>query len=95
MSEVNVSSTNTPFDGEKLRQLRRSAGLTQEQLAHELCLTRETIGHIENNKPSALRGLTVDLLTKWAVVCHEHVDASQKYVFISYFTDYLKSKLGL
>lgn len=90
-----MSSTNTSFDGTKLKHLRKSAKLTQEQLAFELGLTRETIGHIEKNKPSALRGLTVDNFTKWAMVCNEHVDASQKHIFITYFTDYLKSKLGL
>ena len=90
-----MSSKNTSFDGAKLKALRMAAGLTQEELSHLLGVTRETIGHIENNRPSSINALTLNAVTKWAVVCNERADATQKNQFIQYLTDFVRAKIGI
>lgn len=72
-----------------------AAGLTQEELAHLLGVARETVGHIENNRPSSIKALTINVITKWAVVCNERVDATQKNQFVQYLTDFVKAKIGI
>jgi len=47
------------FLGYKLRKLRESKGLTQEQLAEKLNKTRGYIGDIENGRRPDIRGKTV------------------------------------
>jgi putative transcriptional regulator len=42
--------TVTIFQGDKLRQARAAAGLTQKELADLAGLQRETVNHAENGK---------------------------------------------
>jgi putative transcriptional regulator len=42
--------TVTIFQGEKLRQARAAAGLTQKELADRAGIQRETVNHAENGK---------------------------------------------
>lgn len=60
------------FDGMQLRVLRREAGLTQQQIADALGMSRETVVAIENNKPSAIEGLKLKTIQMWCGVCRQH-----------------------
>ena len=47
--------------GERLQEVRRAAGLTQEDLAQALGVTRQTINVIENDKYDPTLGLAMRL----------------------------------
>ena len=53
----------------RIRELRKAAGLRQEDLARELGVTRQTINAIENNKYDPTLGLAMRMarLLKTAV----------------------------
>ena len=54
----------------RIKQLRKQAGLRQEDLAQEMGVTRQTIIAIENNKYNP----TLELAMKWARRLDLHVD---------------------
>ena len=54
----------------RIKQLRKQAGLRQEELAHEIGVTRQTIIAIENNKYNP----TLELAMKLARRLDLHVD---------------------
>jgi DNA-binding XRE family transcriptional regulator len=82
---VDMISLPPSFDGMQLRALRREAGLTQQQLADELCMSRETIVAIENNRPSAIEGLRLKTIQRWCCACRPYV----RYQTLETFTKYL------
>jgi transcriptional regulator with XRE-family HTH domain len=45
-----ISGGDTLLLGERLKQLREEAGLTQQQLANMVNLSQQTIGHYEVNR---------------------------------------------
>lgn len=57
------------INGEKLRQLRKDANLTQEALGRRIGLSRETISAIENDREETLRAFPVDTLIDWVQTC--------------------------
>ncbi|MGY0647400.1 MAG: helix-turn-helix transcriptional regulator, partial [Paraglaciecola chathamensis] len=42
-----MALTRTPINGQRLKRLRKEAGLSQEALAERLSITRETVNKIE------------------------------------------------
>lgn len=56
--------------GERIRQLRKQNGYTQEVLAKELDIDRSLLSHIESGK----RGCTVDNFIQLAVLFHVSLD---------------------
>lgn len=60
--------TNSPTIGGQLRLLRRSAGLTQAELATRLGCTQRRITNIEGGS----RRPSVELLGEWARACGRH-----------------------
>lgn len=82
--------------GSKLRQARLAAGLTQEQVAGELCISRQTISNWENEKSypdivsivklSELYTISLDGLLKGDEKMLEHLGES---------TDVVKSNRAL
>lgn len=75
------------FDGKQLRALRREAGLTQQQIAEKLSISRETVVAIENNKPSAIEGLRLKTIQMWCCACKPNI----RYKTLDEFTQYLLS----
>lgn len=75
------------FDGKQLRALRREAGLTQQQIAEKLSISRETVVAIENNKPSAIEGLRLKTIQMWCCACKSNI----RYKTLDEFTQYLLS----
>ena len=64
----------------RIRELRKAAGLRQEDLARELGVTRQTINAIENNKYDPTLGLAMRLarLLKTPVEDIFHLDVYGK-----------------
>lgn len=56
--------------GQKLKNLRRQAGLTQQQLANQLGITKSVVSFYELQS----RSPSPDVLTKLAMVFHVSVD---------------------
>lgn len=65
-----IAAAVTP---EKLRELRRAAGLTQAELAERLGLDRTTITRAERGE----RRVDMALLARWASVCGSTIDLGQ------------------
>jgi len=84
-SEVHMICLPPSFDGKQLRALRREAGLTQQQIAEKLCISRETVVAIENNKPSAIEGLKLKTIQMWCCACRPNI----RYRTLDGFTHYL------
>ncbi|WP_232373507.1 helix-turn-helix domain-containing protein [Alteromonas sp. RKMC-009] len=84
-SEDDMLSLPPSFDGRQLRKLRLEAGFTQQQIADAVCLSRETVVAIENNKQSAIDGLKWKTVRNWCLVCKGKV----RYETMNTFTKYL------
>ena len=52
-----------------LKQLRKDAGLTQDELAQRMKVTRDVISHIENCHLQQMDNLKTDFEDKWWEVC--------------------------
>ncbi|MCC2603786.1 helix-turn-helix transcriptional regulator [Planctobacterium marinum] len=52
-----------------LRELRKDAGLTQQQLAGRLSISRETLVGIENCYLQQIESLTSDIEDRWWEIC--------------------------
>lgn len=85
------------FNGERLQRLRKSAGITQEQLVemlHSECgiqVTRETISKIERNVVGTIDQINEALIQGWWLICMDKIDKQEQRSFISYLLHrYLK-----
>jgi transcriptional regulator with XRE-family HTH domain len=78
------------FDGAELKQLRKRAKITQEELADMIGLTRETVSAIENNRPSAIKGLTWNTVSAWQEICCDKADELTRNTFKQYLIRLLK-----
>lgn len=52
-----------------LRDLRKEAGFTQDELAPRIGISRETISAVENAKPETIDSLSIEMIRKWWSVC--------------------------
>ncbi|MBU2979022.1 helix-turn-helix transcriptional regulator [Alteromonas sp. C1M14] len=84
-----MSQIPESFDGTYLRQLRLEAGFTQQQIADDIGLSRETIVAIENNQRSAIDGLKWKTIRNWCLMCSNNV----RYETLNSVTKYLVSQL--
>lgn len=73
-----------------LRNLRKEAGFTQEELAQRLSLSRETVCAIENNKAETMRTLQIEVVNKWWSVCRSKAKAETRANFINQIVGYFK-----
>jgi len=64
--------------GAVLRQARLSKGLTQQQLAGMLAVTRQWVASVEAGAPTARLGLVVDALRCVDVLLDARADDSQQ-----------------
>lgn len=79
------------FSGEELQKIRKAARISQEDLALHLNVTRETISHIETNKPGAIKALGVEKVRDWWFFCRGKIPETQKLKFI----DTIKTYFGI
>lgn len=59
------------FNPERLRNMRKEAGITQKQLGDILGLSRETVLHIENGAPGSIDTLEIHVIRNWYIACEE------------------------
>ena len=52
-----------------LRQMRKDAGLTQQEIAERLFISRETVVAIENCHQNTIETIESDLQEKWWDIC--------------------------
>jgi len=60
-----------PFNVTILKNLRKEAGFTQDNLAKEIELSRETVVAIEGNKPKTVNALQLSVVNEWWQLCRE------------------------
>jgi HTH-type transcriptional regulator / antitoxin HipB len=68
----------TKFNGKILKQKRRDAGYTQEELAVIIGISRETLSAIENEHIEALNALKIQVIAKWNDACNNKSDNTNK-----------------
>ena len=67
-----------------LRQMRKDAGLTQQELAARLFISRETVVAIENSLLSAIKTIESELEEKWWDICRPKVTPTTYKAFKSF-----------
>jgi len=68
--------------GAQLKRARISSGLTQQQVATQLGLSRETVSAIERNKESTIKALKAQTIVEWFNLCSKQMSESAKSSFI-------------
>lgn len=76
------------FDGQELKKLRKCTPYTQEELAHKVGISRETVNAIENNRIETMSVINVEVILKWKSICETYLDASRKSAFKEYIMKY-------
>ena len=56
-----MKKTNTNTIGSRIKEMRLKKGMTQEQLAEQLCTTKPLISQYENNKIDIKSSIVVEL----------------------------------
>lgn len=72
-----------------LRKMRQDANLTQEELARELSISRETVNAIENLRPSAVNSLTIDKAVDWRNYLQKRMTSGQAQQYAGRMVEYL------
>ena len=67
-----------------LRQMRKDAGLTQQEMAARLLISRETIVAIENCHLSTIESIESDLQEKWWDICRPRATPTTYEAFKSF-----------
>jgi DNA-binding XRE family transcriptional regulator len=76
------------FSGRHLRVMRQEAGFTQKQMARRLGISRETVVAIENEYPSAIGSLEIQLMTEWWQICRPLIQEDTRKSFIAYMAGF-------
>ena len=79
------------FNPERLRNMRKEAGITQKELGDILGLSRETILHIENGAKGSIDTLEVHVIRSWYIACEEKICQPTK----DEWAKYIKSFFGI
>jgi DNA-binding XRE family transcriptional regulator len=80
---------NTHFTGKELRDVRKSAKFTQEQLALHLGISLETIVTLENNHDQTIDPLSSKLVRNWWYVCSGELDRLTQIALITFLANKL------
>ena len=81
-------SRRNKFSGAQLKSLRKESGYTQEELAHRVGISRETVSAIENDKPETMKNIGVEVISKWWSVCRQKASEQTRESFFSTVMDY-------
>jgi DNA-binding XRE family transcriptional regulator len=72
LRDINMANRKK-FSGEVLKNLRKQAGYTQDQLAEQVGLSRETVSAIETERPETINALTVKIISRWNDCCNQRI----------------------
>lgn len=81
-------SRRTKISGPLLRELRKEAELTQEQLALRVGISRETVSAIENDKRETIEAIGAEVVSKWHMVCAQRASAATQHKFFQHVIKY-------
>lgn len=71
--------------GHELKIIRKRAKFTQQELATQLSISRETVSALETNKESAIKALPVETLIEWYALCSKEASQTEKHSFVYSF----------
>lgn len=60
-------------DGTRLKNLRKLSTVTQDEMAQQLGISRQTVMAIESNTPDALEDLSFEKVSQWGRVCRNRI----------------------
>ena len=84
-------TNNDKFNPERLRNIRKEAGITQKQLGELLGLSRETVLHIENGAKGSIDTLEIHVIRSWYNACESGISQPTK----DEWGEYIKSFFNL
>ena len=76
--------------GQLLRQMRKEAGYSQEEMGLKVRLSRWTIGDIEKDKPEAIEALDALVIRKWKTACSHRIAMNTLTAYKDAVTRYFK-----
>lgn len=81
-------SRRTKISGLLLRELRKEADLTQQDLAARIGISRETVSAIENDKRETIEALGAEVISKWHMICAQRASAATRNKFFQHVMQY-------
>lgn len=73
-----------------LKELRKDACFTQEQIAQRLNISREKVSYIENAKITTLGALEMEIVKHWWLICRTTAKEQSRQGFMQAVFDYFK-----
>ena len=81
-------SRRTKISGPLLRELRKEAELTQEQLASRIGISRETVSAIETDKRESIEAIGAEVISRWHIICAQRASAATQNKFFQHVMKY-------
>lgn len=81
-------SRRTKISGLLLRELRKEADLTQQDLATRIGISRETVSAIENDKRETIEAIGAEVISKWHIICAQRASAATRNKFFQHVMQY-------
>jgi DNA-binding XRE family transcriptional regulator len=81
-------SRRTKISGLLLRELRKEADLTQQDLATRIGISRETVSAIENDKRETIEALGAEVISKWHMICAQRASEATRNKFFQHVMQY-------
>lgn len=80
---------NTKIDATLLKNMRKEANYTQQELATRIGISRETVSAIENAKIETLNNISAEVISAWHIACRQGATSDTKTKFLSHMMKYL------
>jgi HTH-type transcriptional regulator/antitoxin HipB len=81
-------SRRIKISGLLLRELRKEAELTQQDLARRIGISRETISAIENDKRETIEAIGAEVISKWHIICAQRASPATRNKFFEHVMKY-------
>lgn len=79
---------NANFETERLRNMRKEAGINQAELGLILGIARETVIHIEKGSPGSVNTLECNLIRNWYLACEPKLSPLTKQNWAGYLVTF-------
>jgi HTH-type transcriptional regulator/antitoxin HipB len=87
VANMDLKNTDLP---QILKDLRKEADYTQDELSPRIGISRETISAIENGKRETIENLSVEVINKWWSVCRSKARENTRQRFMNQIMGYFK-----